>query len=115
MSEIVVGQRSRRWPALAALAAGTLLISAMHNFTLPLHVHWHNVFQVLYYVPVVLAALLFGWRAGLAMGIIAAASHLPYIILASREAPDYAIEQAIELPLLAMVGSLTGVLSDRDR
>lgn len=100
---------------LAGVASGTLLISSLHHFTDLSHVHWHNIFQVLYYIPTVLAALLFGFRGGLCAALLAAISHLPYVVQTSRVNPDYAIEQAVEMSLLCIVGGLTGVLSDRDR
>ncbi len=40
---------------------------------------------------------------------------MPDILQTSHESPDYAIEQIIELPVLCLVGVLTGVFSDRDR
>ncbi|MCL5098901.1 MAG: sensor histidine kinase, partial [Candidatus Omnitrophica bacterium] len=91
------------------------MISGLHHVTDPTHVYWHNLFQVLYYVPTVFSALLFGWRAGLGVGAIAGISHIPYILQASRDATDYVIEQSVEMLLLSMVGALTGVLSDRER
>jgi signal transduction histidine kinase len=100
---------------VAGVAAATLVISSLHHVTDLSHVHWHNVFQVLYYIPTVLAALLFGFRGGLCAGLLAALSHLPFVIQVSRINPDYAIEQAVEMGLLCVVGALTGVLSDRDR
>jgi two-component system, NtrC family, sensor histidine kinase HydH len=99
---------------VAALAASVLLISSLHHLTEPDHVHWHNVFQVLYYIPTVLGALLYGWRAGLAISLAAGVSHVPYVSIV-RETRDYAIEQSFEMFLLAMVATLTGILSDRDR
>src|SRR5579871_2506971 len=100
---------------IAGVAVGTLLISLAHHATPSSHLHWHNVLQHLYYVPTVVAALLFGWRGGLAAGLLAGASHLPDILLTLREAPDYALEQMVEIPVLCLVGLLTGMFSDRDR
>jgi len=77
--------------------------------------HWHNVFQHLYYVPTVLAALLFGWRGGLAAALLAGVSHLPDIFGSLSGSPDYALEQLVEIPVLCLVGMLTGLFSDRDR
>jgi two-component system, NtrC family, sensor histidine kinase HydH len=99
---------------VTALAATVLAISLSHHLTNPGHVHWHNVFEVLYYVPTVLGALVYGWRAGLGLALTAAITHLPYIWLAG-EGRDYAIEQYVEMLLLAMVAVLTGILSDHDR
>ena len=97
------------------VAAGTLLISVVHYATPSSHLHWHNVFQHLYYVPTVVAALLFGWRGGLAAGLLAGISHLPDILQTLRESPDYALEQMVEIPVLCLIGLLTGFFSDRDR
>ncbi len=101
--------------ALVGLACGTLLISGLHHVTDPSHVHWHNVYQVLYYIPIVLGALLGGWRMGVGLGLLASISHVPYVLQGVRDSPDYAIEQMVEMPLLCLVGVLTGILSDRDR
>jgi two-component system, NtrC family, sensor histidine kinase HydH len=114
MSEMNSRRRRSRRLWLAAAAGGILATSAMHHLAPPDHVHWQNVLQVLYYVPTVLGALLFGWRIGLGLGILAVASHTPYVFQAGVTS-DYAVEQAIEMPLLCVVGVLTGVLSDRDR
>jgi two-component system sensor histidine kinase HydH len=100
---------------VAGVIAGTLLISAAHHAIPPSYEHWHNVFQHLYYVPTVLAALVFGLRGGLAAALLAGISHLPYILMTSGQAPDYAVEQMMEVPVLCSVGLLTGFFSDRDR
>lgn len=115
MSEKRLARRNLRRLGLAGVVSGTLLISLLHHATPSSNLHWHNVFQHLYYVPTVLAALLFGWRGGLAGGLLAGISHLPDILQTSSTSPDYAIEQMIEIPVLCLVGVLTGVFSDRDR
>jgi two-component system, NtrC family, sensor histidine kinase HydH len=101
--------------SLAGVIAGTLLISVAHHTTHPSFPHWHNLFQHLYYVPTVLAALLFGWRGGFAAALLAGATHLPDILQMSQDSPDYALEQMVEIPVLCCVGLLTGIFSDRDR
>ncbi len=101
--------------AFAGVVGGTLLISLLHHATPSSHLHWHNVFQHLYYVPTVLAALQFGWRGGLAAGLLAGITHLPDILQKSSESPDYAIEQMVEIPVLCLAGMLTGFFADRDR
>jgi two-component system, NtrC family, sensor histidine kinase HydH len=99
----------------ACVIGAILLISVVHHATPSSRVHWHNVFQHLYYIPAVLAALLFGWRGGLAAGLLVGVSHLPDILATLRESPDYALEQLVEIPVLCLVSLLTGFFSDRDR
>jgi thiamine transporter ThiT len=80
MSETRLMQRPFARLGVAGVVCGTLLISVVHHGTPSSDLHWHNVFQHLYYVPTVLAALLFGWRGGLAAGLLAGISHLPDIL-----------------------------------
>jgi signal transduction histidine kinase len=115
MSETRLMQRPFARLGVAGVVGGTLLISVVHHGTPSSDLHWHNVFQHLYYVPTVLAALLFGWRGGLAAGLLAGISHLPDILQTLNESPDYALEQLVEIPVLCLVGLLTGIFSDRDR
>ena len=45
-------------------------ISLLHYLT-PLHLHYlHDIFQRFYYLPIILAALWFGFRGGLLCSII---------------------------------------------
>jgi two-component system, NtrC family, sensor histidine kinase HydH len=115
MSENQVARTRLGRIGLAGAVSGTLLISVLHHAAPAAQVHWHNVFQHLYYVPTVLAALLFGWRGGLAGGLLAGITHLPDILLTSSESPEYATEQMVEITVLCLVGAMTGVFSDRDR
>jgi len=115
MLEINLARKNLKWLGMAGVVSGTILISLLHHATPSVHLHWRNVFQHLYYGPTVLAALLFGWRGGLAAGLLAGISHLPDILQTLQESPDYAIEQMVEIPVLCCVGVLTGTFSDRDR
>jgi signal transduction histidine kinase len=108
-------EHPKRGMGATAAVVATLLISLAHHMIPSSDEHWHNVFQHLYYVPTVLAALLFGWRAGLAAALLAIISHLPDIFQTLRVSPDSAREQIVEVPVLLAVGLLTGFFSDRDR
>src|SRR5689334_22962849 len=113
MSETSQRRLGATYLGLVGLAGGALLISGLHHVTATTHVYWHNLFQVLYYIPTVLSAFLFGWRGGFGVGAISGISHIPYMFQASIKSTDYLIEQSVEMLLLCMVGALTGVLSDR--
>src|SRR5437762_4525694 len=99
----------------AALAAGILAISFLH-YLIPLsRLHWQNAFQHLYYFPIVLAGLSFGWRGGLAAAVFAGIASLPFSIDVWNQLPNLAVEQITELPLFCAAGAFTGVLADRER
>jgi two-component system sensor histidine kinase HydH len=107
--------RWKRLPVTAVIVAAILGIGLLHQVTPLTSFHWQEIFQHLYYLPVVLAALLFGWRAGLAAAILAGLSYLPHIVAAWQENPGYAMDQVIEIPFFSLAGVLTGVFSERER
>lgn len=97
--------------AVASMMAATLL----HYLTPPSSLLWHNLFQRLYYLPIVYAAIYFGWRGGLLVSGCSALCYLPHIVLAWRHLPDYAVNQYAEVIVFLMVGAVTGVLADQGR
>ena len=110
----------RYWNQQSVVRAGgigvaLLCITLLHHVTPLSHFYWHDIFQHLYYLPVVAAALAFGWRGGLLAAAVAGLSHTPYIIAVSTVEPRTAVGQGVEIPLLALVGLLTGILSERER
>ena len=100
---------------VAAVVAGILITSGLH-YLIPLsNLLWHNVFQNLYYFPIVLAAMSFGWRGGLAAAALAGLTNLPFNIEIWNTLPDFAVDQVLEVPLFFAAGAFTGVLSERER
>ncbi len=103
------------WTAATLVLAGIALTSAGHYLT-PMHLRlWHGVFQRLYYLPVVYAAIAFGWAGGLLAAALAGVLYLPHILLMWGDEPQYALEQYAEIVMFFAVGLVTGVLSDRER
>jgi two-component system, NtrC family, sensor histidine kinase HydH len=98
------------------VAAGIGIVALLHYVTSPSQQLWHNVFQRLYYLPIVYAALYFGWRGGLGGAAVSAASYIPHILMAwQHHMPDYAINQYAETVLFFLVGGVTGALADVGR
>src|ERR1700753_1372349 len=100
---------------VVAVVAVTLLISGLHQVTPISMLHWQNVFQHLYYLPIVFAGLSFGWRGGLAAAVLAGASNLSHNLLTLEPLPNYAVDQILDIPLFCAAGVLTGVLAERGR
>jgi signal transduction histidine kinase len=95
--------------------AGIAVTSAGHYLTPSDLRLWHGIFQRMYYLPVVFAAIAFGWVGGLAAALLAGALYIPHILTTWKHEHHYAMEQYAEIFMFFAVGMVTGVLSDRER
>jgi signal transduction histidine kinase len=100
---------------IGAIGAAILSIAVLHEVTPLSAAHWHNVYQHLYYLPVVAAALMFGWRGGVLAGILAGISPAPYIIASWRMPPGFDTDELLEIPLFCLAGVVAGTLAERER
>ncbi|NTU58811.1 MAG: sensor histidine kinase [Chlorobiaceae bacterium] len=97
---------------LAAFITG---ISLFHYMT-PLHVAYiHDIFQRLYYLPIILAALWFGLHGGLLCSVIVSLVYAPHILFQWGGHFDMEAEKYLEIILYNTVGGVTGLLSQRER
>src|SRR5689334_22267063 len=112
-----MNQKSERLRAIriGAIVAGTLSIGLLHQVTPVSAAHWHNIYQHLCYLPVVVAALMFGWRGGLLAAILAGLSPVPYVVAIWTVQSGSAIDELLEIPLFCLAGVLAGVLGERER
>ena len=98
------------------LGAMILLISALHFFTPVESLVFHQIYQRLYYIPIILAALRYGWRGGLGAALLASLSYVPHIALHwQHQNYDYALNQYAEITLFFVIGAVTGWLGDQKR
>lgn len=99
---------------VALLAASILGISLLHYLT-PLHRPiLHDIFQRLYYIPIIYAAFWFGLRGGLASSIVVSILYAPHILFQWGIGPTLEMEKFLEIVLYNVVGGITGVLSQRE-
>jgi len=103
------------WRGLAIVVVGIAATTAGHYLTPPEYRLWHGLFQRLYYLPVVHAAIAFGWAGGLAAGVVAGLLYIPHILQTWSHEQHYAMEQYAEIFMFLAVGLVTGVLADRER
>lgn len=107
------GPKSRTAGRVAIIGSALAVIALVHQLT-PHSSHlWHNVFQWLYYLPVVLAATYFGLRGGLLTGAAAAVGYIPHFLEADNS-PDYLAVQYAEVLVLFLVATVTGLLAGRE-
>lgn len=106
-------QEPKPFTRMAVVAVGIGVASALHYFTSPSLILWHNLFQRLYYLPIIYAAIYFGWRGGLIASTASAVCYIPHILHAWHHMLDYAMNQYAEIIVFFLVGTVTGVLADR--
>jgi len=100
---------------LSWLMAIVLIVGTLHRLAASNQMQWIYILQRLYYIPVVLAGLITGWRGGLGIAVLAGAafaSGTPSICTLSR---IYALDQCLEICVFCLVGGLSGALTDRQR
>lgn len=101
---------------LLCIGGSILLITALH-LTTPLdRIVLHQTYQRLYYIPIIIGAILFGLRGGLAAAFFASVAYTPHVFLHWQHTNyDYALNQYAEMILFNVVGCVTGILGDMTR
>ena len=109
--------RSALRTALAPLGvvAAVLAISLLRYGTSVHSIVLHEVFNRLYYVPIVMAAVTYGPRGGLATSMLASLLFLPHIVIDWDGWQVFAAERYGELILFNVVALVTGLLAGRLR
>lgn len=93
-----------------------LLVAALHFLTPVDRLVLHQIYQRLYYIPIILASLWYGWRGGLGAALFASLSYIPHIALHwQHQNYDYALNQYAEITLFFVIGAVTGWLGDQKR
>ncbi len=93
-----------------------ILVTVLHFLTPVDLIVWHEIFQRLYYFPIIAAALLFGMRGGLAASVFTTVVYSPHVFLHWQEGHfNYSINQFAEIVIFNLVGGIMGALGDRLR
>lgn len=96
------------------LSAAIVGISLFHYLT-PLHLPMlHDIFQRLYYIPIILAAYWFGVRGGLGASIVISIMYAPHILFQWGIRPSLELEKFLEIVLYNVVGGITGFLAQKE-
>ena len=100
---------------ILALAGCIIGISLLHYLT-PLHLNYlHDIFQRLYYLPIILAAFWFGLRGGLCCSLIVSIVYAPHILFQWGGHLTMEMEKYMEILIYNTVGGVTGMLSQREQ
>jgi signal transduction histidine kinase len=100
---------------IGLLGLSILGISLLHYLT-PLHLHYlHDIYQRFYYLPIILAALWFGFRGGLTCALVVSVVYAPHILFQWGGQLTMEMEKYLEIVMYNIVGSVTGLLAQRER
>lgn len=109
----IISSRNRSYVSVL-IGAAIVLVTVLHFLTPTEQVVWHEIYQRLYYVPIIAAALVFGLRGGLAASIFTTLVYSPHIYLHWQHGHfDYSINQYAEIVIFNLVGGVMGALGDR--
>lgn len=114
----VVASATRRGRVAISVLIGAsiVLVTVLHFLTPVDQIVWHEIYQRLYYIPIIAAALLFGLRGGLAASLFTTVVYIPHIFLHWQHGHfDYSINQYAEVVIFNLVGGVMGALGDRLR
>lgn len=115
-ARIAAMSRSGKDWQLGVFLVATIGVVALLHYSAPMtHVWVHPLLQRAYYIPILLAALWFGWRGGLASAALAGITYIPHIVMAWKSEPEYSAAQYIEIGMFFVIGGLTGILADHER
>jgi two-component system sensor histidine kinase HydH len=105
----------KKYYLVAAIVVSTLLTTYLHYSTLPAVHALHNLYRELYYIPVLLAAIAFGLKGGLAAYLFIIALYLPYVFISWSGAFSVEANKFLHLALQGFVAVFAGHLIDRDK
>jgi signal transduction histidine kinase len=100
---------------LAVILGAIIGITLLHYNTPLTKPMLHDVFQRLYYLPIILAAFWFGLKGGIGTALVVSILYAPHIILQWGDRPMLETEKYLEILLYNLVGGVTGFLSDREQ
>jgi len=99
----------------SALLLCVVGISLLHYLT-PLRLAMlHDIFQRLYYIPIILSAYWFGLRGGIGCAMLVTFCYAPHILFQWGGHLFMEMEKYLEVVLYNVVGGITGFLSQQER
>jgi signal transduction histidine kinase len=100
---------------LFTLAALIVTISVLHYTTGTSKGYFHEIYKVLYYIPIILSAFQFGIPGGLTTSLIISVIYLPHVIFQWQGDLDHNVSRFLEIVLYNVVAYITGRLVEGER
>jgi signal transduction histidine kinase len=97
------------------IASMILAVSILHYETAIEHRYLHEIYQRIYYIPILLAAFWFGPWIGLLAAFLTSCIYVGHIARDWTSFPVYSFNQYAEIVLYHLIALIIGVLSQRER
>jgi two-component system sensor histidine kinase HydH len=97
------------------IAASIIFITVFH-YTTPIALHpLHALYEVLYFIPIILAAFAFGLKGGLTSAIVVTVLYLPHVMFQWGGGFIMNLSRFLMIVLFNILGGLTGYLWQREK
>jgi len=104
---------SRRALATVGVYLAIALISVLHYLASPYAYQLHDIYRRLYYLPIIVAAFVHGWRGALIAALVVSAAYVPHAFGHISHDPATPTQKTAEILLYFAVGLTTGTLVSR--
>lgn len=108
-----LGERKKIF--LILIAASTLIVSYLHYSTLPRIHDLHNIFAELYYIPLMIGALVFGMRGAVITFIFVSLLYIPHVIINWTASFSFVANKLLHAVISGLFALLAGYLVDREK
>jgi signal transduction histidine kinase len=108
-------QRSRNFLKYFSILALIFIVSAFHYETSTEFRYLHEIYQRLYYIPILLAAYWYGPLRGVLAALLTSLLYIRHIHNDWSQFPDYSFNQYAEIFLYHVLALIIGFLSKKDR
>jgi len=92
-----------------------LAVTSGHYLTSTGATHYHNVYRLLYYVPIVLGGFWFSLRGGMGTSIAVSVLYAPHVLFQWGHLHHMTGEKYLEILIYNLIGGITGVLAQREK
>jgi len=112
---VAVKRSLNDWLKYTSILFLILVVSALHYWTSIDYLYLHEIYQRVYYIPILLAAFWYGPLGGVLAALLTSSLYVYHIQAHWAHFPTYTVNQYAEIILYHIVAVIIGFLSRRER
>jgi len=97
------------------ISLSIVIVSVLHYATATTMGYFHEIYKVLYYIPIIVAAFWYGIRGGLMASLAVSMIYLPHVMFQWRGDLSHNISRFLEIILYNVIALVTGILAEREQ